>query len=495
MINVALVGLGRIADVHYPGYIGNSDARILAVCDTNEETALRRKAEWNIPKHYTSYEEVLADPEIDAVEILTPTMMHAEMTIKALEAGKHVAVQKPMANTLAEADAMIAAAKKAGKILKVSDNYVFYPPTLLAKKMIEDGEIGTPHNIRIKLISGGSGGWEVPASAWAWRIKEGQEGRGLQTFDHGHHLWATSWFLLGDIERVVSWIDYIDGIIDSPAAIMWKYKDGMKYGMCEYTYGNELEIPSKYYGNDEWIEISGTKGVIIINRCTGMLRDGPAVSLFSGTWKHFEAPDDWVEGFKGSTLNFINAILGHEKPLLSAEEGRYILKFGIAIQKSNRLHREVYLSELDSKVPFLVACFNRARHVFKKMPKKNIFELLGIGGNTGQFAAQAKDLTQELSKRFNPAAAEGWSTVMGLQLTPEGNTSAMNFTMRVRDGRAELIEGSLPDDAVFTISVPAGTWAAILLKKKKVEMALVQGKLKIQGKSEEALKLKAAFGL
>jgi putative sterol carrier protein len=71
----------------------------------------------------------------------------------------------------------------------------------------------------------------------------------------------------------------------------------------------------------------------------------------------------------------------------------------------------------------------------------------------------------------------------------------MSFTMRVKDGRAELIEGSLPDDAVFTISVPAGTWAAILLKKKKVEMALVQGKLKIQGKSEEALKLKAAFGL
>lgn len=496
MINVALVGLGRIADVHYPGYVGNKDARVLAVCDTNEETALRRKAEWNISKHYTSFDAVLADAEIDAVEILTPTMMHAEMTIKALVAGKHVAVQKPMANTLAEADAMIAAAKKAGKILKVSDNYVFYPPTLLAKKLIDDGEIGTPHNIRIKLISGGSGGWEVPSSAWAWRIKEGQEGRGLQTFDHGHHLWATTWFLLGDIERVASWIDYVDdGVIDSPAVIMWKHKDGMKYGMCEYTYGNELAIPSKYYGNDEWIEISGTKGIVIINRCTGLLREGPAVSLFNGSWKHFDAPDDWGEGFKGSTLNFINTMLGREKPLLSAEEGRYILKFSIAIQKSNRLHREVYLSELDSKVPALVAGYNRAKNVIGKMPKKNLFEMLGIGGNTEQYACQAEKLTKELSGRFNPAAAEGWSTVMGLQVTPEGSAASMKFTMRVKDGKAELIEGSLPDDAVFTISVPAGTWAAILLKKKKVEMAFMQGKLKIQGKSEEALKLKAAFGL
>jgi putative sterol carrier protein len=300
---------------------------------------------------------------------------------------------------------------------------------------------------------------------------------------------------MGDIERVVSWIDYIDGIIDSPAAIMWKHKDGMKYGMCEYTYGNELAIPSKYYGNDEWIEISGTKGVIIINRCTGLLKEGPSVSMFNGEWKHFETPDDWVEGFKGSTVNFINSILGREKPLLSAEDGRYILKFGIAIQKSNRLHREVYMNELDSKFPMLVACLNRARHVFAKMPKKNIFELLGIGGNTEQYAPKAKELTEELARRFNPAAAEGWSTVMGLQLTAEGGAPSMKFTMRVSGGKAELIEGSLPDDAVFTISASAGTWAAILLKKKKVEMAFMQGKLKIQGKSEEALKLKSAFEL
>jgi len=496
MKNVALVGLGRIADVHYPGYIGNTDARILAVCDTNEETALKRKAEWNIPKHYTSFDDVLADPEIDAVEILTPTMLHCEMTIKALNAGKHVAVQKPMANTLAEADAMIEAAKKSGKILKVSDNYVFYPPTLLAKKLIDDGEIGTPTNIRIKLISGGNGGWEVPASAWAWRIKEGQEGRGLQTFDHGHHLWATAWFLLGDIERVVSWIDYIDGIVDSPAVIMWKHKDGMKYGMCEYAYGNEIEVPSKYYGNDEWIEITGSKGMVIINRCTGLLKDGPAVSLFTnGKWKHLNAPDDWVEGFKGSTQNFINSITGKEKPLLSAEEGRYILKFGIAIQKSNRLHREVYISELDSKVPLLVACFNRSKNILKKMPKKNLFDILGIGGNTEQYASKAKELTLELINKFDASAAPGWSTVMGLQITPEGGSPGMKFSMRVKDNKAELIEGQLPDDAVFTISIPAGTWAAVLLKKKKVEMALMQGKLKIQGKSEEALKLKAAFGL
>jgi putative sterol carrier protein len=391
---------------------------------------------------------------------------------------------------------MIAAAKKAGKILKVSDNYIFYPPILLAKKLIAENEIGTPTNIRIKLISGGSGGWEVPAASWAWRVKESLAGRGLQTFDHGHHLWATAWFLLGNIERVVSWIDHIDGIVDSPSVIMWKYSDGMKYGMCEYSHCTELNLPSKYYGNDEWMEITGTKGVIIINRCTGLLKDGPAVSLFNGQWKHFDMDnDDWGEGFKGSTINFIGAISGKEEPHLSDIEGRYILKFGIAIQKSNRRHREVYLAELDSRVPALVACCNRARHVLAKMPRKNIFDLLGIGGNTEQYASQAKELTEKLQRQFDASAAEGWETVMGLQLTPEGSAPSMKFTMTVKDGKAFLTEGSLPDHAVFTISASAGTWAAILLKKKKVETAFIQGKLKIQGKTEEALKLKAAFGL
>ena len=495
MIKVAIAGLGRIADVHYPGYIGNRDAKIIAVCDINEELALKRKQEWGAERHYTDFNRLLADQDVDAVEILTPTMLHAEMTVKALEAGRHVAVQKPMANTLADADRMIAAAKKAGKIFKVSDNYVFYPPILLAKKMIGEGQIGTPINIRLKLLSGGSGGWEVPSTSWAWRVKESQEGRGLQTFDHGHHLWATAWFLLGDIERVAAWIDYIDDIIDSPATIMWKYQDGMQYGICDYCHAPELFIPSKYYGNDEWIEISGTKGVILINRCTGNVKEGPAVSLFNGTWRHFDCEDDWGEGFKGSTKNFIDAILGNESARLSGAEGRYVLKFSLAIQKANRFHREVYLDELDAAFPAFYAMGKRLKHMRTKRSKKGILERLGLAENMAQYANQAHDLTFDLLQHFDPSAVESWSTVMGLQLTAEGTAPEMKFTLRVADGKAEIIEGSLPDDAVFTIATSAGTWSAILLKKKRVETAFIQGKLKIQGRSEEALKLKAAFKL
>lgn len=495
MIRVGLVGLGRIADLHYPGYVGSPDAQVFAVCDVNEQVALKRQAEWGAARYYTDFERLLADREIEAVEILTPTMLHPEMAIKALEAGKHVAVQKPMANTLADADRMIAAARKAGKVLKVSDNYCFYPPTVLAKRMIEAGEIGAPSNIRIKLLSG-VGGWEVPAEAWAWRVSEGRQGRGLQTFDHGHHLWATAWFLLGEVEQVTAWIDSLDGIVDSPAAIMWKHAGKPVYGTCEYSHAVELIVPSDYYANDEWIEITGSRGVIVIHRCTGKVCAGPAVSLFNGAWQTYEvAEDDWVEGFKGSTRNFIQAIQGKEAPLLSGEQGRYILKFDLAIQRANRLRREVCLDELDAALPWAYALGRKIRQTASRIDVPALLERLGLMGDTTQYAPQAQTLTKALLEKFDPEAVKDWQTVMGLRLLPDGACPEMRFAIEVHDGRAEIRAGDLPADPVFTVTAPAGIWAAILLGKKRVETAFIQGKFKIDGKSDEALKLKAAFKL
>jgi predicted dehydrogenase len=276
IINVGIIGCGRIADLHYPGYCNHPGARIYAVCDSRSEIAEQRCREWKAVVHYTDYREMLQDPELDAVEILTPHKLHEAMAVDAARAGKHIAIQKPMTIDLKSADRMLAAAG-AGIVLRITDNYVFYPPIVLARKMIDDGVIGTPTNLRIKMISGISGGWDVPASAWEWRLAENAAGRGMQTFDHGHHLWTTAWFLMGPIERVTAWIDSIDGVIDSPAVVMWKYSKGVCYRMCEYAHATEMKVPSRYYANDEWIEITGSRGIILINRCTGNLKDGPGV--------------------------------------------------------------------------------------------------------------------------------------------------------------------------------------------------------------------------
>jgi predicted dehydrogenase len=496
MINVGIIGCGRIADLHYLGYRESREAKIYAVCDTNAETAEARKKEWDAVKSYSDYRELLQDSNIDAVEILTPHNLHEEMVVEAARAGKHIAVQKPMTISLKSADRMIAAAEKSGRVFKVTENYIFYPPLLLAKKMIEEGEIGDPINLRIKFISGSSGGWKVPSSAWEWRMKEILDGRGTATFDHGHHLWSTAWFLLGDIERVSGWIDPTNQVVDCPAVIMWKYRNSNRYGVCDFAHSDDLHIPSKYYANDEWIEITGSRGIIFIHRCTGNIHEGPAVSLFNGhsMRRISDLDSDWSAGFIGATRNFINAINGKEEPMLSGKEGREILRFSLAIQKSAGLRREVYLDEMDSSFPFLYSfqkqMGNRLSRI--RLPK---LSLPGFGEDLSKYAPQAKSLTEQFVSSFDSANATEWDISIGLHLTEDGGIKEEKLGLIIRDGKAKLESGTLPQDAKLTVKVPAGVWAAILLRKKRAEIAFLQGKIKVDGQTEEGLKLRSVFKL
>ncbi len=498
VVNVGIVGCGRIADVHSPGYENSNDARIYAVCDANADIARARKAQWNAVKSYTDFTEMLSDPDLDAVEILTPQNFHEPMMIEAANAKKHIAVQKPMTIDLKSADRMVKAADDNKIIFKVTDNYGFYPPFIFAKKLINDGVIGTPHSLRIKFISGGSGGWEIPPGSWEWRMKENEAGRGIQTFDHGHHLWTTAWYLLGDVERVKSWIDSIDGIIDCPAMVMWKYKDSKKYGVCEYTHADEMEIPSKYYANDEWFEISGSRGLIKVSRCTGNIHGSePIVSVFTGKkWEHYsDIKSDWVEGFIGSTKNFIAAVKGDEKPLLSPQQGREMLKLNLAVSKSSRHRREVYLDEMDAISPEKFTRKKIAQELREKYPSKTFFSSF-VGEGSAKYAPQAIELTRDLVGRFDASKVMEWKAEIGIHILEQGKSQEKKFTAIFNNGRLDLIEDRLPEDSTLVIECPAGTWAAILLKKKRIETAFIQGKIKItQGKPEEALKLRAAFGL
>ena len=496
-INVGIIGCGRISDLHQPGYVDHPDARLYAVCDTQSDIANHKKEQWHAVKAYTDYNQLLQDPQVDAVEILTPQLLHEPMVIEAARAGKHIALQKPMTIDLASADRMLKVVEESGVVFKVSDNYLFHPPLVLARKMIDDGVIGTPSNIRIKLISGSSGGWEVPPSAWQWRLAEKEAGRGMQTFDHGHHLWASAWYLLGSVERVVSWIDSLDGIIDSPAAIMWKYRDSVCYGMCEYAHAAEMQIPSKYYANDEWFEITGSRGIIMVHRCTGDIVEGPAVSLFNGErWQHYsDMATDWAEGFRLGTFNFIDAIKGDKAPLLSGKQGREILKFALAIGKSSRLRREIYLDEMDASLPTLHTWRQIRKAKRERSGAAGLLDRLGLGGKDEHYATQAIDLTVKLADRFQPQAVKDWDTEIGLQLLAQGTSPQVDFSVIIKAGLLTINQGHLPARPSMTLKIKAGTWAAVLLGKKRIETAFLQGKLKLEGQAEQALKLRRAFGI
>lgn len=355
-LKVCIVGCGRISTLHAKGYENNEDAYIYAVCDTNKKKAKTMGEEWGATKVYTKYEDVLKDEHVDVIELLVPHHLHCEMTIKACEAGKHVSVQKPMAMSLQEADEMIEAAEKAGVYLKVYENFIFYPPYVKAKELLDEGEIGEPISMRIKLNAGGrlDTGWKVPLDAWRWRGNTKKCGGGPLVFDDGYHKFSVARYLMGDIEKVKAWIDHTDvvkGLFaeDAPAMIMWKYKNAKKYGIMDVTYSKDLYIESDYYGCDERVEITGTKGVMWITRCTAKMLDIPTLIVYKdGETKTYEGiRDDWADSFIDSTKDFIQAIKGNYAPKLTGEDGREILRFALTALESDRLGRELTLEEME----------------------------------------------------------------------------------------------------------------------------------------------------
>lgn len=496
-LNVAFIGCGRIADLHYRGYQSHPHARVYAVCDTQHELAQRRLQEWGAVKAFTDYRELLLDPEVDAVEILVPhsNLLHERIVVAAAVAGKHIAVQKPMTTSLKSADRMLRAVACSGKVFKVTENYLFYPPIQLARRMIDDGEIGEPISLRIKFLSGSSGGWEVPSESWQWRMQEVSEGRGTATFDHGHHLWSTAWYLLGEVERVSAWIDRSERMLDCPAIVMWQYQTARRYGSADLTHCANLHIPSDYYTNDEWIEVVGTRGMLRVNRCSAHIHTGPAVSIFdSNGWRHYDLESDWGLGFVGATQNFINAILNGEAPLLSGAQGREILRFALAVQKSSLQEREVYLDELNSRVPALYALSKKVKKMVRgfnlKIPGMSL-----LGGDTSKYAPDAIPLTRKYLSNFDASAAVDWDIVIGLHLTADGGVPEEHLAIIIRDGKLLLEFGRMPEDAKLRVRMPHGVWGAILLRKRRPEVAFFQGKIQVEGQIEEGLKLRELFKL
>ncbi|HVT76195.1 MAG TPA: Gfo/Idh/MocA family oxidoreductase, partial [Acidimicrobiales bacterium] len=134
-VRLGVVGIGNIAPLNVAGYLEHPQCDVVALCDPREDKARAMAAEWDVAKVYTSLDDLLASDGIDAVEILTPTHMHKDHVLAAIAAGKHVSVQKPIANTVSDARAMRDAADAAGVVLRVSECFLHYPPLVKAKEL------------------------------------------------------------------------------------------------------------------------------------------------------------------------------------------------------------------------------------------------------------------------------------------------------------------------------------------------------------------------
>lgn len=143
IINVGIIGAGGIAEgAHIPGYLATEGVKIMAVCDINEERAKYVANKFNIPLIFTDYKDLVAVEEIDAVSVCTPNNFHAGPTIAALESGKHVLCEKPIAGNAKDGQAMVDAAKRTGKILQIGLHMRFERESQVLKRFIEEGELG-----------------------------------------------------------------------------------------------------------------------------------------------------------------------------------------------------------------------------------------------------------------------------------------------------------------------------------------------------------------
>src|SRR6185295_16340393 len=109
-VRIGIVGVGNIATLNVPGYLAHEHCDVIALCDPCADVLQKRSHEWGVDRTCTDLADLLADDEMDAVEILGPTPLHAEHVIAAARAGKHVSVQKPIANMVSDGRRMVQAA-------------------------------------------------------------------------------------------------------------------------------------------------------------------------------------------------------------------------------------------------------------------------------------------------------------------------------------------------------------------------------------------------
>jgi len=168
------------------------------LADATPELAAAAAARFGFAKSTANWRDLVNDPEIDVVDITTPNAMHVEMALAAIAAGKHVYCEKPLTVKLEDAKKLVDAAEAKGVKTMVAFNNIKTPAALLAKQLIERGDIGTPVRFRGWFDQGF---FNDPKMPWSWRCSREQAGSG-SLGDLGSHTISVAQFLMGDVESV-----------------------------------------------------------------------------------------------------------------------------------------------------------------------------------------------------------------------------------------------------------------------------------------------------
>ena len=333
-LKIGLIGAGDVArSAHMPSFAENRKVEVVAVADPDTASARSLAEKYGIAKAVEDYREILADPSVAAVDICAPHYLHYRMAMDALNAGKHVICEKPIAMNLEEADRMIGAAHELGLWLLVDLNQRFLPIHRKVKEFLNDGRLGRPFLVNACI----AGDVMLQMNdAYHWMGTWDRAGGGA-LFDTGTHIVDLMHYWFGEPTAVTATLKRLiagpENKADDNAVVTLEYGDDLIANLVvSYTMQHEPWSEKKF--------IYGTGGNI------SMISEAAAPMFFVEN----NAPqildvehraDWWPWSHDRALRHFVDCILEGAQPVVTEEDARAALKTILAAYRSAKEGRRV----------------------------------------------------------------------------------------------------------------------------------------------------------
>ena len=318
-IKFGIVGCGMIANVHAKAISEIAEAELVGASDNSYDYALKFAQKWGI-RAFNDYNELLSDKEIDVVCVCTPSCFHAQNSIDALNSGKHVVLEKPMAITVEDTDKIIETCAKTGKLLTVISQLRFSKDILKIKKLIEEGAFG-----KITLCSLDMKYYRSPeyysSSPWKGTLKFDGGGALMNQGIHGIDLLE---FIMGDIKTVKGKAKtlYHDIEVEDTAVAIVEFNNG--------ALGTITASSCAYPGFNRYITICGSNGYVILSENKILKLEIKGLATEINTVGDLGGSNDPTkvnsEYHKLQLENLLSAIKGEGKLLIDCYEGKKAVK-------------------------------------------------------------------------------------------------------------------------------------------------------------------------
>ncbi len=359
-LRVGIIGVGWPGQRHIEGYQKNPNAQIVALSDVNTEAAEKVRAEYSVDgaRIYGDYREMLESPDVDAVSICTPNFLHGPMAIDALDAGKHVLLEKPLAHNLEEGEHIAAKAASSDRALMIAFNNRYRPDSRMLKEQIEAGVLGDIYYAKT--------GWLRGASIFflrGWFTQRARSGGG-PLIDLGVHMLDLALWFMGN-PRPVS----VSG------SVYHKFTDFMRQ-----TAGNEADVEDLATAfvkldngativlDASWVshieqgdlvysQLFGTRGGARIDRgggedlkiTTTAGADATRTTIVHSpkftSWQAQQPGFQLYESFRAEVADFVDSIRNNRQPGATITHGLDVLRVLDAIYRSAETGREVDLRQ------------------------------------------------------------------------------------------------------------------------------------------------------